>query len=111
MEMMDKYQKEVNKTYFKKIKKTIIDEVNEGDVIYLKVRNTRKSTIRYLEYYGKLIKKTNLFFDILQYTTGSDNWETEDIERWERNPKLGTKRCGKKSIVEVYLVKTQEKKC
>ncbi len=60
--MMYKHEEEVDRTYFKKIKKTVIDEVNEGDVIYLKVRNAGKSTIRHWEYYGKLIKKTNHFF-------------------------------------------------
>ena len=104
--MMYKHEEEVDRTYFKKIKKTVIDEVNEGDVIYLKVRNAGKSTIRHWEYYGKLIKKTNHFFHILEYTNGSDNSETEDIERTERNPKQGTKKWAKKSIIEIYLVKT-----
>ena len=108
--MMDKYQKEVNKTYLKKIKKTVIDEVNEGEVIYLKIRNPNKSTIRHLEYYGKLIKKTKDYFYILEYTYCSDSCDTEEIKRLELNPKPYTKRRSKKIIVEVYLVKTQEKK-
>lgn len=110
MVMMYKYQKEVNRTYFEKVKKAAINEVNEGEVIYLKVRSPLNYGIRYWEYCGKLIKKTNLFFDILEYNTGSDNCDTEEIERCEKNQKQYTKRWAKKSIIEVYLVKTQEKK-
>lgn len=108
--MMYKYQKEVNITYFKKVKKAVINEVNEGEIIYLKVRSPLNYGIRDWDYYGKLIKKTNLYFDILVYTTGLDNWNTKEIKRYERNQKQYTKRWAKKSVIEVYLVQTQEKK-
>lgn len=110
MAMWYKYQKEEDMTYFKKIKKTTIDEVNEDEVVYLKVRNPRKYGPRELEYYGKIIRKTNDYFNILEYTYRSDNWHTEDIERWERNPKQYTKKRAKKSIIEIYKVKCQQKK-
>ena len=110
MTMWYKYEKEKDMTYFKKTKKTTIDEVNEGDVIYLKVRNPSKSTIRHVEYYGKLMKKNNIYFDILEYTDGEDNLETEVIERWDKTPKQCTKTRAKKSIVEIYQVKCQRKK-
>lgn len=108
--MMYKYHKEVNITYFKKVKKAVINEVNEGEIIYLKVRSPLNYGIRDWDYYGKLIKKTNLYFDILVYTTGLDNWNTKEIKRYERNQKQYTKRWAKKSVIEVYLVQTQEKK-
>ena len=108
--MMYKYQKEVNITYFRKVKKAVINEVNEGEIIYLKVRSPLNYGIRDWDYYGKLIKKTNLYFDILVYTTGLDNWNTKEIKRYERNQKQYTKRWAKKSVIEVYLVQTQEKK-
>ena len=61
MTKMYKYTKEVNVTYFEKQKKITIDEVTEGEVIYLKVHSPFKYGIREWCYYGKLIKKTNLF--------------------------------------------------
>ena len=110
MTKMYKYTKEVNVTYFEKQKKITIDEVTEGEVIYLKVHSPLNYGIRECSYYGKLIKKTNLFFDILEYNTGLDNLNTEQIRNYEKNQKKYTKRWAKKSIIEIYLVKTKEKK-
>lgn len=105
---MYKYIEEVNITYFEKLKKTTIDEVTEGEIIYLKVSSPLNYGIRQWEYYGRLIKKTNLFFDILQYNTGLDNCNTEQVKNSEKNQKKYTKRWAKKSIIEIYIVKTKE---
>lgn len=105
-----RYEKEEDMTYFKKTKKTTIDEVSEGEIVYLKVRSPLKYGLREWNYYGKITKKTNQYFYILEYTTGSESWYTEDIKRYEENPNPGTKKWAKKSIIEIYKVKCQEKK-
>lgn len=111
MTEMYKYKKKVNITYFSKIKESNIEDIAEGNTIFIKVKSPLNYGVREWFYYGRLIKKTNNFFDILEYfgNTNIDNWETEQIKMKENNPKKYTKRWAKKSIIEIYLVNTVEK--
>lgn len=112
MSEMYKYTKEVDITYFKKIKTTIIENVNEGEIIYIKVYSPLNYGIKEWEYYGRLIKKTNHFFDILEYFGNSrmNYWSTDEIEKKEENQKKYTKKWAKKSIIQICTVKTENKK-
>lgn len=111
MKEMHKYKKEVGITYFKKEYKTTIDDVNVGDIIFIKVKSPLNYGISEIPFYGKLVKKTKYYFDILEYygQFDIDNWHTEQINLKENNPKKYTKRWAKKSIIEIYNVSTEEK--
>lgn len=106
-----KYKKEVDMTYFKKINQTTIEDVSDGEIIYLKVCSPLNYGLREWEYYGKLMKKTNYFFDILNYSDAMvDYWYTKEIEKKNNNPQKYTKRWAKKSIIEIYKVQIENKK-
>lgn len=111
MKEMCKYKKEIETTYFKKVNKTTIDDVNVGNIIFIKVKSPLNYGIREIPYYGRLVKKTKYYFDILEYygQFDIDNWHTEQIKIKEKNPEQYTKRWAKKSIKEIYNVITEEK--
>lgn len=103
-----KYEKEVDVTYFKKIKKVKIEDVSEGELVYLKVRSPLNYGTREWGYYGKIIKKTNYYFDILNYNEDTiDYFYTNEIEKINNNPDKHTKRWAKKSIIEIYVIQTE----
>lgn len=100
---------EANKVYFRKVRKTKIDDVSEGEIIHIQVRSPLKYGNKVLNYYGKLVKKTKYYFDILNYYInipfkGLASCTTADIEICEKNQKRYVKRWAKKSVIEVYLV-------
>lgn len=97
MEYLYKNEKDVNVTYFTKIKKIDIDELKDNSLIYLKVKSPLNYGIKYWAFYGKLLKRTNKFFDILQYCDDTtDSWNTEQILLKEKNKIKFTKRWAKK---------------
>ena len=109
---MMKYEKECNITYFKKIKELSIDEVNEGDIVYLKVNSPLNYGIRELEYWGKIIKKTNCFFWITEYGTATwriDHQDTDIVKKHDENVEKYTKKWEKKSICELWIASTEQK--
>ena len=84
MNSLEKYTKEVDVTYFKKIKRVSIEDVPVGSLVYLKVDSHSKTTIRELEYYGRILKITPCFFVFLGYFKSLcrlDNWNTEEIKK------------------------------
>lgn len=103
--------KKVNITYFIKNKKITIEDVNIGDIVFVKVKSPLNYGIREVPYYGKIMKKTNCYFEILEYYGGFDldNWKTEQIKLKENNKEKYTKKWAKKSILEMYSIKTEEK--
>lgn len=63
-----------------------------------------------MDYYGKILHKTQNYFDILEYCTGEMNyWYADEILNKEKEIKKHTKRWAKKSIKELYLVSTYTK--
>lgn len=110
MEKLYKYEKNVIVTYFKKLKKVNIDEINENSLVYLKINSPLNYGVRNYSFYGKILKKTDDFFYILLYCDAiTDNWNTKQILLKENNKNRFTKRWSKKRIIELYLVDYYEK--
>lgn len=107
---MYKSVKEVRVTYFRKIKRVDIDEIKDNSLVYIKIVSPLNYGVRDCAFYGKVLKKTNKYFDILQYCDAiTDNWNTEQILLKENNKNRFTKRWAKKRIIELYLVDYEEK--
>lgn len=61
-------------------------------------------------YYGKILHKTQKYFDILEYCIAETNyWYSDEILKRENQVKKYTKRWAKKSVKEIYLVSTHVK--
>lgn len=107
---MEKYAKKVKITYFEKTKKVDISNINDNSIVYLKVKSPLSYGIRELGYYGKILHKTQKYFDILEYCIAETNyWYSDEILKRENQVKKYTKRWAKKSVKEIYLVSTHVK--
>lgn len=109
---MNKYKKEVELTYFNKRQKTTIDDIKDGEIIYLKVNSPLNYGIREWEYFGKLVKITKCYFYILEYCNAPNlgYWYSQEIKNKESTPNCYTKKWAKKSIREIWTVDTENKK-
>ena len=104
---MEKYTKIVNVTYFIKEKEIDIDD-SINKIVYLEVDSPLNYGMRTWKYYGRIVKVTKCYFEILEYCTAQvDNWNTEQILIKEK--KHSSKKWAKKSIQKLYEVKTEEK--
>ena len=104
---MEKYNKKINITYFTKDEEINIDNaINK--IVFLKVNSPLNYGIRTWEYYGRIVKVTNCYFEIIEYCDGkTDYWYTDEINKKEhRNT---TRKWAKKSIQKLYNVKTETK--
>lgn len=108
---MRKYKKEVDITYFKKDKKVQIDEISVGQLIYLKIESPLNYGVSDWYFYGKLVKVTKQYFEILIYCDAYriNDWHTQQIEMKEQSPEKYTKKWAKKRIKEIYTIKTERK--
>ena len=107
---MAKYLKDVNIMYFYKGKKTNIEEVDIGTVVFLEVKNPLNYGLKTLQYYGKIVHKTRCFFDIIEYCNciwNTNYWYADEIAKKEKRNL--SKRWMKKSIIELYTVSTETK--
>ncbi len=104
---MEKYTKKINITYFTKDKEVNIDNaINK--VVFLEVNSPLNYGLRTWEYYGRIVKVTKCYFEIIEYCDGNtDYWYTDEINKKE-NEKI-TKKWAKKSIQKLYCVKTENK--
>jgi hypothetical protein len=110
---LKKYLKEVEMTYFSKIEKTSIEDVPIGALIFLKIKTNFKTTIKEAEYYGKIIDRSKFYFTFLCYFPSIwrlDNWKTKEILKREEDPNKYTERKAKKSIIEIWIAKSEQRK-
>ena len=104
---MDKYIKEVNITYFMKENKINIDEAL-NEIVYLEVNSPLNYGIKSVDFYGRVVKVNDFYFEFLPYCRALiHEWNTEQIKLIEERYK--TKRWAKKSIQNLYKVRTIEK--
>lgn len=105
-----KYKSTDSFTYFNKIKEVNIDEVKEGDLVYLEVKSPLQYGTYSWTFYGKITKKTKCYFYILEYCNGLiDYCRTEQITKKESSAKPPTKQWAKKNIIKLFLVNSIEK--
>lgn len=108
-----RYTKLVSQTYFKKGIEVSIDNVQEGDLVYLSIKSPLNYGIRTWEYWGMITRITPFYFYILEYCEahriGPNCWYTESIERMNQNKKRYAKRWSKNSIVELYSATSEAK--
>ena len=112
MNSVNKCIKQEEMTYFIKMNQISIEDVSLGTVVYLKIKTNSKTTIREVECYGKIIKLTKSYFEVLVYFNSIcrlDNWKTSDINKKENSPDKYIIKRAKKSIVEIWTVKTEQK--
>lgn len=103
-------KRNVSITYFYKAKKSNIEEIDIGSIVYLKVKSPLNYGIKEWEYYGKITNKTKCSFNILEYCNGdSGYWYTDEITKKEHKAETHTKKWMKKSIIEIYEVDTKNK--
>ena len=111
---MCKNTKFVNRRYFYDIKPISIEEAQTGDIVWVRVYS-RQNSVRELTCYGRLLKKTKHFFDVLYYFPAdifagskTNSALVETIERYEaeRRPIV---RWAKKSILELVLSSTLDR--
>ena len=110
MEQMTKTIKDVDVTFFKKVEEVSVDDVNPGDIVYVKVKSRLNYGIREWEYYGRIVKKTNCYIWFVEYCNAykNDNWNTESIEQREQSEKCIGK-WSKNSVLELWKVTTEKK--
>ena len=104
---MKKYTKKVSLTYFKKIKEISIEN-SINKIVYLEVNSPLNYGVKTFSYFGKIVKVTKCYFDILEYCTADiDNCSTQQILMKENNKRV--KKWSKKSIRKLIEVSTDEK--
>ena len=108
-----RYTKLVSKTYFKKGIKVSIDDVKEGDLVYISIKSPLNYGIRTWQYWGMITRITPCYFYIVEYCEahhfGPNDWYTDSIERMNQNIKHFAKRWAKNSIVELYTATSEVK--
>ena len=112
MNSVNKCIKQEEMTYFIKMNQISIEDESLGTVVYLKIKTNSKTTIREVECYGKITKLTKSYFEVLVYFNSIcrlDNWKTSDINKKENSPDKYIIKRAKKSIVEIWTVKTEQK--
>ena len=112
MNSVNKCIKQEEMTYFIKMNQISIEDVSLETVVYLKIKTNSKTTIREVECYGKITKLTKSYFEVLVYFNSIcrlDNWKTSDINKKENSPDKYIIKLSKKSIVEIWTVKTEQK--
>ena len=104
---MEKNTKKINITYFTKDKEINIDNaINK--VVFLEVNSPLNYGLKTWEYYGRIVKVTKCYFEIIEYCDGNTGyWYTDEINKKEN--KKNTKKWAKKSIQKIYDVKTEIK--
>ena len=110
---MNKNVEIINRRYFHDIKPIDIEEAQIGDIIWVRVYN-RQNSVRELTCYGRLLKKTKHFFDVLYYFPAdvfagskTNSALVETIERYEADRRVV--RWAKKSILELVLASTEDR--
>ena len=84
----------------------INDSLNK--IVYLEVDSPLNYGMRTWEFYGRIVKVTKCYFEIINYCTADvDNWNTEQILIKEQEQT--SKKWAKKSIRKLYEVKTEER--
>lgn len=105
---MEKYKKIVDMTYFTKTKEINIDDAL-NKIVYLEVDSPLNYGIKTWNYYGRIIKITNCFFEIIEYCDGCiDHWKTNYILKKDQTKH--SKKWAKKNIQKLYEVTSEEKK-
>lgn len=104
--MLKKNIKNVNITYFTKLKEIDIKDAY-NKIVYLEVNSPLSYGLKIWNYYGRIVKITNCYFEILEYCTANfDYWYTDQISKKEKN--RITKKWAKKSIVKLLEVSSKE---
>lgn len=104
---MEKYTKKINITYFNKDKEIEIDD-SINKIVFLEVNSPLNYGLKTWEYYGRIVKVTKCYFEIVEYCDGNTNyWYTDEITKKEKRNL--TKKWAKKSIQRLFSVKTENK--
>ena len=109
MEPLKKCIKVVNCTFFNRLRSISINDIKEGDIVYIKVKSPLNYGVSEWEYYGRIIKITKCYFQILHYfeaSMGINECRTESISKIEADPSGHIKKWAKKSIVEICTLET-----
>lgn len=103
----------VNHTYFQKKTQKTIDDVNVGDIVFIKIWSPLNYGNREWIFYGRIAKITKCFFWITEYAEA--NWtfdtycNTETISKRNTNPAPYTKQWAKSRLLEIWSAATEEK--
>ena len=80
---MEKYTKKINITHFAKDEEINIDDATNR-IVYLEVNSPLNYGLRTWEYYGRIVKVTKCYFEIIEYCDGNtDYWYTDEITKKE----------------------------
>ena len=103
----------VNHTYFQKKTQKTIDDVNVGDIVFIKIWSPLNYGNREWIFYGRIAKITKCFFWITEYAEA--NWtfdtycNTETISKRNTTPAPYTKQWAKSRLLEIWSAATEEK--
>lgn len=104
MKDLVKYEKNIEIVYFINNKDININN-SLGKIVHLKVKSPLHYGIREIGYYGKIVKITNDYFDILEFCGDNFNfWYLKEIEKKENKEEKYKKRWAKKSIIKLESV-------
>lgn len=109
---MKKCKKEVSVTYFEKIKEVYIDEINVGDIVYLKFILPTNRGRGEGEMYGKITKITKCYFWILPYCDARfkvNHQFTSSIEFRNENQEKDAKKLSQERIRELWIASVEER--
>lgn len=95
-----------DKTYF--TKKELIDiDTALNKIVYLEVNNPLKYGLKTCTYYGRIVKITKEYFEIIEYCNHDlGYWYTKQIQKHEENHLA--KKWKKTSIQKLYEVETNQ---
>lgn len=113
MDAQNKEVRLVNHTYFIKDVQKSIDDVNIGDIVFIKIHSPRHYGNRELTFYGRIQKITEYFFWITEYVEASWTFDTycntDTIANHDAIFERYTKQWAKSRLIEIWSVRTKQR--
>lgn len=113
MDAKNKEVRLVNHTYFTKDTQKRINDVNVGDIVFIKIRSPLHYGNREWIFYGKIQKITAKFFWITEYVEASwvsDTYcDTDTIVNHDAKFESYTKQWAKSRLIEIWSARTKQR--
>ena len=113
MDVKNKEVRLVNHTYFIKDTQRSIDDVNVGDIVFIKIRSPLHYGNREWIFYGRIQKITANFFWITEYVEASwvsDTYcDTDTIINHDAKFEHYTKQWAKSRLIEIWSARTKQR--